>query len=452
MNVNKQAGSKLMGRKFVMVKCLRIQVLLLSFLMFFAACTSASEVLTKFSTEKTDKITDVIIDTDMGVDDFMAVIWLLNQKRINIKAITVCTDGLSLSPYGAENAALLVKLVREDSSIKVYNGNEQTTPKKGYDRNFPNPPREEASKLVREVTGIKEVKGYSYDKSVRAPEAMYELIVNAAKNNTKLTILSIGTATNIVEAYEIASKKNTAKEFISGIEMVYKAGGSFGLEATNGDKTTITNLNIHGNMNIGGLYATNNDTAEWNIYAAAESMQKILESGIPVTFIPTNVSNTVLITSQSNDRLRKEGGKLGKIVADITDQVWVQQQGGWTVTTGQLSYWDPSAVVPVFYPEIITEGKTYKTNVCIQLGNPQFTVDREGQLPSYAPEGVMNYKVFKPIENKLSDLYYSTTLVGDQSYCTAIASSKSSPATVIMGINPDSFYDVFIEGFRQKSD
>lgn len=432
-----------------MVKYFRIQILLLFFLMFFAAYISASE---KSSTENTDKITDVIIDTDMGVDDFMAVIWLLNQKQINIKAITICTDGLSLSPYGAENAALLVKLVKGDSSIKVYNGNEQSTPQKGYDRNFPNPPREEASKLVREVTGIKEVKDYSYDKTTRSPEAMYELVVNAAQNNTKLTILSIGTATNIVEAYEIASKKNTVKEFISGIEMIYKAGGSFGLEAVNGDKTTITNLNIHGNMNIGGLYATNNDTAEWNIYAAAESMQKILESGIPVTFIPTNVSNTVLITSQSNDRLRKEGGKLGKIVADITDQVWVQQQGGWTVTTGQLSYWDPSAVVPVLYPEIITEGKTYQTNVCIQLGNAQFTVEEGDQLPSYAPEGIMNYKTFKPIENKIADLYYSTTLVGDQSYCTAIASSKSSPATVIMGINPDSFYDVFIQGFRQKSD
>ncbi|MCI5127123.1 MAG: nucleoside hydrolase [Candidatus Electrothrix sp. AUS3] len=187
-----------------MVKYFRIQILLLFFLMFFAAYISASE---KSSTENTDRVTDVIIDTDMGVDDFMAVIWLLNQKQINIKAITTCTDGLSLSPYGAENAALLVKLVKGDSSIKVYNGNEQTTPQKGYDRNFPNPPREEASKLVREVTGIKEVKDYSYDKTTRSPEAMYELIVNAAKNNTKLTILSIGTATNIVEAYEIASKK-----------------------------------------------------------------------------------------------------------------------------------------------------------------------------------------------------------------------------------------------------
>ncbi len=407
-----------------------------------------------FATDTSKKLsaTDVIIDTDMGVDDFMAVIWLLNQKQINIKAITICTDGLSLSPYGAENAALLVKLVKGDSSIKVYNGNEQTTPEKNTDRNFPNPPREEASKLVREVTGIKYVKDYTYDKTIRAPEAMYELVLNAAKNNTKLTILSIGTATNIIEAYEIARKNDTTVAFIDGIEMIYKAGGSFGLEAVDGNKPQITNWNIRGNMSIGGLYATNNDTAEWNIYAAAEFMQEILESGLPVTFIPTNVSNTVLITEQSNDRLRQEGGKLGKIVADITEQVWVQQQGGWTVTTGQLSYWDPSAVVPVLNPEIILKEKVYETNVCIQLKNSKFDIYEEMRLPSYAPEGVMGYRVFEPVEDKFGDLYYATTLVGDDEYCRSVAASRASEATVIMGIDPSGFYNSFIAGFKQENE
>lgn len=402
--------------------------------------------------KQASEVTDVIIDTDMGVDDFMAVIWLLNQQQIDIKAITISTDGLSLSPYGAENAALLVKLVKGDASIKVYNGNEQTTPEKNTDRNFPKPPREEASKMVREVTGIKDVKDYAYDKSKRAPEALYDLVMQAAKENKKLTILSIGTATNIIEALDMANEKKTTKAFISGIEMIYKAGGSFGLEAVDGEQPTITNWNIRGNLSIGGLYATNNVTAEWNIYAAAESMQKILESGLPVTFIPTNVSNTVLITSQSNDRLRKEGGKLGKIVADITEQVWVQQQGGWTITTGQLSYWDPSAVVPVLNPDIISKGKTYETNVCIQLKNPTFEVYEAAQLPSYAPSGVMNYRVFKPVDGKFGDLHYATTLVGDEAYCRSMAGSHAAQAAVIMGIDPDGFYDSFINGFKQAGE
>jgi len=418
----------------------------------FAVLASISGDSFAVDTSKNPSATDVIVDTDMGVDDFMAVIWLLNQKQINIKAITISTDGLSLSPYGAENAALLVKLVKGNSSINVYNGNEQTTPEKNADRNFPNPPREEASKLVREIAGIKDVKDYAYNKTIRAPEAMYELVINAAKNNTKLTILSIGTATNIIEAYEIARKNNKVETFINGIEMIYKAGGSFGLEAMDGDKPKITNWNIRGNISIGGLYATNNDTAEWNIYAAAESMQKILESGLRVTFIPTNVSSTVLITNQSNDRLRQEGGKLGKLVADITEQVWVQRQGGWTVTTGQLSYWDPSAVVPVLNPKIVLKEKVYKTKVCIQLKNPKFDIYEELQLPSYAPEGVMNYRVFNPVKDKFGDLHYATTLVGDDAYCKSVAASRASEATVIMGINPGGFYDSFIAGFRQENE
>ena len=430
---------------------LRISVISV-LLAIFSVFTSTPEDSFAADTAESANVTDVIVDTDMGVDDFMAVIWLLNQKTINIKAITICTDGLSLSPYGAENAALLVKLVKGDSSIKVYNGNEEPAPKKGYDRNFPNAPREEASKLVREVTGIKDVTDYAYDKTMRAPEAMYNLVMDAVKNNTKLTILSIGTATNIIDALNIAREKKTEKEFIGGIEMIYKAGGSFGLEALDGDKTKITNWNIKGNMSIGGLYATNNVTAEWNIYAAAELMQEILESGLPVTFIPTNVSNTVLITEQSNARMLKDGGKLGKIVADITEQVWVQQQGGWTVTTGQLSYWDPSAVVPALFPEIIPEGKVYKTNVCIQLGNSKYETSADNQLPSYAPGGVMDYLAFKPVDGKFGDIFYATTLVGDEEYCSSVASSHAVETTVLMGIDAEGFYNAFITGFKQEGE
>lgn len=397
--------------------------------------------------EDANKKTSVIIDTDMGVDDFMALIWLLNREQLDIKAITISTDGLSLSPYGAENAALLVKLVNGDSSIQVYNGNELAKPEKGFDRNFPIAPREEASKLVRTVNGIKDIKDYAYNKEATAPEAMYKLALEASKNNQGLVILSIGTATNIAEAYDIAVKNDKAKEFVAGIKMVYKAGGAFGLEAADGKKR-ITNLNIPGNLNIGGIYGTNNNTAEWNIYAAAESMQKILESGLPVTFIPVNVSNAVKITSDSNQRLRKEGGKLGNIVADITYDVWVKNQGGWSVAT--LSYWDPSAVVPILYPEMIQKENVYQSNVCVQVKNPKFSVG--GMVESFTPEGAMDYKTFDVINDKSTNLYYASTLVGDESYCQSVASAKSVEATILMGIDPDGFYDSFIKGFRQESD
>jgi inosine-uridine nucleoside N-ribohydrolase len=472
-------------------------------------------------------ITNVILDTDMGADDWMSILWLLNQKNINVKAITICTDGEAISPCGAQNATILAKLVKGDSSIKIYNGKKQKpiafskmdpkhpiqsahTASGSKDRlaySFPKVIRSSASTDMKNITGLKGCSGYAYEKDISAAQAIFSFAIEASNNDNPLTIISTGTATNIAEAFMIAQHNNQVDKFIHGIKMIYKGGGAFGLECNkdilkpthfylsmrnskansnqgpscHGDLSAITertakeealrnqksehnvardknrltynssfitNLNIPGNLNIGGIYATNNTTAEWNIYTAAESMQKVLNSGLPVTFIPLNVSNIVKITKESFDRLRKEGGKLGKIVANIIYQAWVSQQGGWAIAGGQLDYWDPSVVITALHPEIILEGKTYKTKLCVNLKNPSYSKYPNGLFTYYGPNGTMNYRMFTPVKGKFSSFYYGTTIVDCDSDCKSVGNLSPKEATVIMGINPDALFNVFIDGLK----
>jgi hypothetical protein len=66
--------------------------------------------------------TPVVIDTDMGSDDVMAIALLLSHREIPIEAITV-VNGLAHVPAGAANARRLVAASGRDA-IPVFEGRE----------------------------------------------------------------------------------------------------------------------------------------------------------------------------------------------------------------------------------------------------------------------------------------------------------------------------------------
>ncbi|OQY44390.1 MAG: hypothetical protein B6242_12910, partial [Anaerolineaceae bacterium 4572_78] len=65
----------------------------------------------------------VIIDTDMGTDDWLAMLYLLQRPELSVKAITVTGTGLAHCEPGTQNALGLVALA-EQSDIPVTCGRE----------------------------------------------------------------------------------------------------------------------------------------------------------------------------------------------------------------------------------------------------------------------------------------------------------------------------------------
>src|SRR5262245_44586905 len=52
----------------------------------------------------------VVIDTDMGTDDAMAILYLLGRPNVDVKAIIVAGDGLAHCDTGVKNARGLTAL------------------------------------------------------------------------------------------------------------------------------------------------------------------------------------------------------------------------------------------------------------------------------------------------------------------------------------------------------
>jgi len=301
-------------------------------------------------------IPNVIIDTDMGSDDWMAITWALNQHandKIKIIAITVCTDGEAISTAdnnykGAANASRIVDLIKrcypqKNFNIPVYLGKPEIhspypiVPKnipiskgvgsgqtfKGsgevYNNfNFPLIIRVPATAMA--ISGfttntkdpLESTFSFVPDTTPTADQEIYNLLIGAkgVPLNSKIVILSIGTATNIAQALDYAKSKDAVSAFKMGIKMIYKGGGAFGYTCL-GSKMQVpkpVNTNLSGNIPIYGCYKSNNKTAAWNIYASADAMQYILDAELPVTFVPLNISNKAPITKVNWQSIQNLGG------------------------------------------------------------------------------------------------------------------------------------------------
>ena len=320
----------------------KISVLLTASVLFmFFGCVSANHRPGNSASNDQGKI-PVIIDTDMGFDDWMAVLYLLNKSDIDIKAITVDCAGETLCPFGAVNATKLLKLAGKPD-IPVFFGE---APPSTLLYQFPPVIRKSATAM--DVPGFNDIPG-TKNYYGEAAAHMVTLALQAVETKTPLTIISIGTSTNIAQAVQQSKDKGLFGHFAKGIKMVYKGGGAVG-EAVNG---FLTNKNIHGNLSIPDIFSSENKSAEWNIYANASGTETLSVSGLPITLIPVNLSDQVNITKQSYKDL-KETAKTASakfVVSDI--KVNVDSQGGWDKV--ELDYWDPSVAVAALSPGFITK-------------------------------------------------------------------------------------------------
>jgi inosine-uridine nucleoside N-ribohydrolase len=143
---------------------------------------------------------------------------------------------------------------------------------------------------------------------------------------------------------------------------------------------SLTNENIKGNLSIPGLYSSDNKTAEWNIFANAAGTETILAAGLPVTLVPTNLSDQVKITETSYERL-KESAKT-QPAKFVVSEIWdtVKNQGGWS--KAELEYWDPSVVVAALNPGFVTK-KYDDVRVCVDTSEG----DAHGTVFIDTPQG-----------------------------------------------------------------
>ncbi len=210
-------------------------------------------------------MTPLLIDTDMALDDWMAILYLLKHPDCDVLAIQVAGTGEAHAMPGARNATRLQSLTGV-SAVPVATGLE--TPLDGG-RRFPG--------IVR---FIMDRHFFVSLPRVPTPDRFPDAVENTATvlRNSKepVTILAIGPLTNLGAA--LMQDPGLA----DAIDSIVVMGGA---------------IDVPGNIDDMSLRAENH-VAEWNIYIDPHAANIVFQCGAPVTLIPLDVTRTVPLTKE----------------------------------------------------------------------------------------------------------------------------------------------------------
>lgn len=200
----------------------------------------------------------LVIDADMGSGDIMAILYLLQHPKVDVTAITVAGTGEAHCEPGLRHALGLIALA-DAGTIPVACGRE--VPLAG-DKKFPT--------LVRDYADGDMGIAWPQVETPATQSAAELLRSTIGAASQKSILLTLGPLTNIAEALE--AEPALAEQ----LEMVYIVGGAFGVPGNIVDLVPISD----------------NQTAEFNIYIDPHAVRTVLESGVPITFIPLDASES----------------------------------------------------------------------------------------------------------------------------------------------------------------
>lgn len=287
------------------------------------ADTPATKPPTTLETASPTGPTPVLIDTDLGADDTLALPFLLREPSLDVAAVTVVGTGLVHCAQGLENLMALLTTLRT-AELPISCG--RSEPLAGSHA-FPDEWR----------AGADAGYGLSLDRRpVSVPtQSAPEVIQSVAESSPRpITIIALGPMTNLAEAFQA---NPTLAEHV---DRIVAMGGA---------------VDVTGNVDLGsGLIA-----AEWNVYADPTAMDIVLRAGVPITLVPLDATNDVPVNADFLARLEADHAAAP---ADIAYELL--SRGALTAID---SFWDPLAAV-VAVDEQVTTLETMPLQVVVDEG------------------------------------------------------------------------------------
>jgi inosine-uridine nucleoside N-ribohydrolase len=274
--------------------------------------------------------TPILIDTDAGSDDFMAVALLLSDPTVPIDAITV-VNGLAHVDAGARNMGRLLDLAGR-GRVPVFAG--KASPLRGT-AEFP----AEWRKISDDLPGVPLPPVSRSPEKKRAADYLVERLRNA---RSPVRILALGPLTNLAEAL------TRDHSIAANIREIVIMGGA---------------LKVPGNLQDGGVFRTDNTTAEWNIFVDPMAAGIVFRSGVPIRLIALDATNKVPIGSEFLHEFQaKAHSPLGHVVASVlkADQELVD--------AGIFYAWDPLAAAALLKPLLV---KTAPVHIAVRQDPPE---------------------------------------------------------------------------------
>lgn len=219
----------------------------------------------------------VIIDTDPGQDDAVAILMALGSPEIEVLGITAVAGNVPLA-LTARNARVVCELAgRPDIAVFA-----------GCDR-----------PLMRGLVTAEHVHGRTGLDGPDLPEPTMALqdrhavdfMIETLRREPEgsVTLVPIGPLTNIAMALRLAP------DIAPRIARIVLMGGAY--------------------FEVGNI----TPAAEFNIYIDPEAADIVFRAGVPLTVLPLDVTHKALVTASRNAAFRALGTSVGRAVAEMTD-------------------------------------------------------------------------------------------------------------------------------------
>lgn len=264
----------------------------------------------------------IIIDTDPGQDDAVAILLALASPELEILGITAVAGNVPL--HFTEKNALKICELAGKTDTKVYSG--------------------AVRPLVRPLVTAEHVHGKTGLDGPDLPEPTMKLqdkfaidfIVETLMQEEPgtVTLCPLGPLTNIALALVREPK------IASRIKQIVLMGGGF-FEGGN-----IT------------------PTAEFNIYVDPHAADVVFRSGVPIVVMPLDVTHKALTTAKRVEGFRNMGTKVGTATAELLDFFERFDEEKYGTDGGPLH--DPCVIAYLLKPELF---KGRHCNVAIETGS-----------------------------------------------------------------------------------
>ncbi len=219
----------------------------------------------------------IIIDTDPGQDDAVAILLALTSPEVEVLGITAVAGNVPLE-LTAKNARIVCELAGRPD-VKVF---------AGCDR-----PLRHALVTAEHVHGKTGLDGPRLADPVMPlqPEHAVDFIIDTlrAEPTGTVTLCPLGPLTNIATAFE------KAPDIVGKVQEIVLMGGAY--------------------FQVGNI----TPAAEFNIYVDPEAADIVFKSGRPITVMPLDVTHKALTTAPRVQAFRDLGSKAGTMVAEWTD-------------------------------------------------------------------------------------------------------------------------------------
>jgi inosine-uridine nucleoside N-ribohydrolase len=254
-----------------------------------------------------EKPIPLIIDSDPGLDDALAIALAVARPEIDLLAVTTVGGNVDVR-HCTTNALRLLHLygapqvpVAEGAAVALF-GEVVRAPE------------------IHGEAGIGKTTLPASPESAR-PEGAVDLMAAILRAHSAPVVLApIGPLTNIALLLRVHP------DVADSIAHICLMGGSIG----------------DGNATV---------SAEFNIYADPEAAAIVFESGLPITMMGLDVTHQAVLYTPAAERLRALGTRSGAVAAELTEYA-LAREGQW-YGTPRMSVHDAVAIAHLAVPDLV---------------------------------------------------------------------------------------------------